>query len=259
MRLICPNCGAQYEVDDGVVPEGGRDVQCSNCGHTWFQRPAHKDPELTDELNEATTDDLPESEPDDDSADATPEVSRPELDVGVANILRQEAEHEAAQRDSEGTHLETQPDLGLSDAPEEPKGAMQRMARLRGLEEDEAIIAAAAAGNGTRKDLLPDIEEINSTLTAASERDDETAGEYRERRHRSGFRRGFSLTLLFFALLALVYAYAPKIVESVPAAEPALSFYVEWVNNLRAAVDGYMQQAVTKLTALVSQISGTAE
>jgi predicted Zn finger-like uncharacterized protein len=37
MRLICPNCAAQYEVDDGVIPEAGRDVQCSNCGHTWWQ------------------------------------------------------------------------------------------------------------------------------------------------------------------------------------------------------------------------------
>lgn len=39
MRLICPNCEAQYEVDDGAIPEGGRDVQCSGCGHAWFQLP----------------------------------------------------------------------------------------------------------------------------------------------------------------------------------------------------------------------------
>ena len=39
MRLICPNCGAQYEVPDDVIPSGGRDVQCSNCGHTWLESP----------------------------------------------------------------------------------------------------------------------------------------------------------------------------------------------------------------------------
>jgi len=39
MRITCPNCGAQYEVDARVIPDLGRDVQCSNCGHTWFQRP----------------------------------------------------------------------------------------------------------------------------------------------------------------------------------------------------------------------------
>ena len=37
MRLICPNCGAQYEVPDEVIPASGRDVQCSDCSDTWFQ------------------------------------------------------------------------------------------------------------------------------------------------------------------------------------------------------------------------------
>lgn len=40
MRLVCPNCGAQYEVDDRVIPDSGRDVQCSSCGHGWYQMPA---------------------------------------------------------------------------------------------------------------------------------------------------------------------------------------------------------------------------
>ena len=37
MRLICPNCNAQYEVSDDAIPPGGRDVQCSNCQLSWFQ------------------------------------------------------------------------------------------------------------------------------------------------------------------------------------------------------------------------------
>lgn len=37
MRIVCPNCGAQYEVDDAAIPTEGRDVQCSSCGHAWFQ------------------------------------------------------------------------------------------------------------------------------------------------------------------------------------------------------------------------------
>ena len=50
MRLICPNCGAQYEVPDEVIPEDGRDVQCSNCGDTWFQ--SHPDHPHTAEPDE---------------------------------------------------------------------------------------------------------------------------------------------------------------------------------------------------------------
>ena len=49
MRLICPSCGAQYEVDESVIPDGGRDVQCSNCGHAWFQQSARQ---LRDEAGE---------------------------------------------------------------------------------------------------------------------------------------------------------------------------------------------------------------
>lgn len=37
MRLICPNCSAQYDVAEGAIPENGRDVQCANCSHIWYQ------------------------------------------------------------------------------------------------------------------------------------------------------------------------------------------------------------------------------
>ena len=37
MRLKCPNCGAEYEVDSAMIPDPGRDVQCAACGHGWFQ------------------------------------------------------------------------------------------------------------------------------------------------------------------------------------------------------------------------------
>ena len=47
MRLTCPNCGAQYEVPDDVIPDEGRDVQCSNCGDTWFQQAAGIAPDAT--------------------------------------------------------------------------------------------------------------------------------------------------------------------------------------------------------------------
>jgi len=40
MRITCPNCKAQYEIADSVIPQSGRDVQCSACGTTWFQYPA---------------------------------------------------------------------------------------------------------------------------------------------------------------------------------------------------------------------------
>ena len=41
MRLVCPNCAAQYEVADNAIPTAGRNVQCANCENTWFQEPAN--------------------------------------------------------------------------------------------------------------------------------------------------------------------------------------------------------------------------
>ena len=38
MRLICPNCDAEYEVPDGMVPAAGRHVQCTSCHTRWFAR-----------------------------------------------------------------------------------------------------------------------------------------------------------------------------------------------------------------------------
>ncbi|MEP5090684.1 MAG: zinc-ribbon domain-containing protein, partial [Paracoccaceae bacterium] len=63
MRLICPNCDAQYEVPSEVIPEDGRDVQCSNCGDTWFQ--AHPDLETTetDQAESPAPDQTAEPEP----------------------------------------------------------------------------------------------------------------------------------------------------------------------------------------------------
>ena len=50
MILTCPECGTKYVVKDDAIPEGGRDVQCSNCGTAWFQLP----PEIEAELEALT-------------------------------------------------------------------------------------------------------------------------------------------------------------------------------------------------------------
>lgn len=37
MRLVCPRCGAEYEIDDRLIPASGREVECSSCESAWFQ------------------------------------------------------------------------------------------------------------------------------------------------------------------------------------------------------------------------------
>ncbi|WP_417267940.1 zinc-ribbon domain-containing protein [Celeribacter baekdonensis] len=325
MRLICPNCGAQYEVDARVIPDTGRDVQCSNCGHTWFQQPAHKDNDLAEELGyevpeEATqqgdfgaTPDAPgpetphfdtEPEPDieaEPSPEAEPKAApapeiTPEPDVkaeadiddgaddtdaadedtpidearrssvlkdSVRDILRAEVEFDQTMRRPESDPLESQPDLGLEEPSQDAakKSLRDRMARLRGLDPaDSGIIAgSAAAVTGKRRDLLPDIEEINSTLSAASDRDDDGTvpdeDTRRARAERSSFRTGFGLLVLLTVVLVGLYLFAPLIAQKVPSLAGVMDAYVTVANGFRAWMDRAMSAASARLNALLSQLN----
>jgi predicted Zn finger-like uncharacterized protein len=39
MILTCPECGTRYAVKDGAIPDGGRQVRCASCKHSWHQDP----------------------------------------------------------------------------------------------------------------------------------------------------------------------------------------------------------------------------
>lgn len=272
MRLTCPNCGAQYEVPSEVIPTNGRDVQCSNCGNTWFQaHPDHpvemsEEPEFTtavpDTHRETVADQpvefdeepsVPVEEPEvaevSESAEMAVEAesepkdtARSGLDSAVSKILRQEAEREAALRAAEaGSGLESQPDLGLDeiggDASQRAQEASTRMARMRG---EQPGKAEAASSLDSRRDMLPDIEEINSTLRAGDGDDamPDAAAMAGAGPRRSGFARGFLLSLLVVAGLAYLYAKAPSIAQSLPQADPVLSAYVGLVDQARGWLDG---------------------
>jgi len=269
MRLICPNCDAQYEVVEDVIPTEGRDVQCSNCGQTWFQPHPDHMPEATQEPEQAeevveTDDELAEDE---ERVEVSSEPQRRELDASVADILRQEAELESRARESET--LESQPELGLpdgeSDAERRSREARERMALMRGETPAAAPAsgvseaAATAAALGSRRDLLPDIEEINSTLRSSSDRQAGTgpgAGAAQTapaaKPSKSGFRRGFSLMILLAVILGAIYVFAPQIAQSVPQADPYLSGYVAQVDTARAWLDGRMTSLLIWLDMLAS-------
>jgi len=113
MRLQCPNCDAEYEVDASAIPYDGRDVQCSNCGHGWYQ--THPDFETDDAIEAALYDppppfDRPEASPAPSKAAAsvaakaapvTSDVPKREIDPEALRILREEVAYEKAKRAAE--------------------------------------------------------------------------------------------------------------------------------------------------------------
>ena len=282
MRLVCPNCGAQYEVDDRVIPGNGRDVQCSNCGHTWFQRPAGAEalaeamqineqdaarenvtetpPDGGNEQQPKAQEAEPVAEPDqpsagDEASDAAERVTveveragpvRRTLDEDLQEVLRQEAEREARVRDRERQKIETQEDLGLDEpaAPDQRAvAAQERMARLRGLDAEEET--TASGGAGARRDLLPDIEEINSSLTSIGS--EEIIDDFAEPVKRGGFARGFVLMLLLAVIAVALYLYAPLISARIPALAVPLETYIGLVDGARGWVDGMVNLALSRL------------
>jgi predicted Zn finger-like uncharacterized protein len=245
MRLICPNCDAQYEVPAEVVPTEGRDVQCSNCGQTWFQHHPDHMPATKEEVAASA---IPENE---ERVEVAPQPERKQVDPAVADILRQEAELEAEKRTQEGEGLESQPDLGLDEAEDEAarraREARDRMARMRG-EDPEAEATAAALGS--RRELLPDIEEINSTLRSTGDRQisSDEAGVAPARKKR-GFRRGFMTMVLIAIILAALYIFAPQIAKAVPQVDPYLSTYVTYVDQGRSLLDAKLLEVIQWLDA----------
>ncbi len=285
MRIICPNCGAQYAVPDAVIPETGRDVQCSNCGETWFQphpdhppaqegAPAPQDePRPPDEQDEEELPDWEES-PEEAAEQPAPggvpkeeptPTRRHELDPEVARLLREEAEREARARAAEAAAgLETQPDLGLSPAEPASDGPANQGPRRTGhvRDREDAVSASAIARTlrpASRRNLLPDIEETASAITAdATASSQETAtgddsGAIGPAPASGGFRRGFRLAVALAVVATLVYLFAPRLGEAVPSAAPALDAYVEWVNMARLVVN----ERVSDLLAQLRDITGS--
>lgn len=345
MRLICPNCDAQYEVGEGVIPADGRDVQCSNCGHTWFQypdgyddRPQEQleddrsltsqvqdndpvDDELADDNFEeslraaldsaedendaevdvpkivseseadfkaaaeaATLDDEPEMEPspvnepdiepiDDIDTDdkiavvaAAASAGRRALPDDIAEILRTEAKREREARgDDSNADLETQSDLGLDEpsdrADRRATNARRRMAQFRGDDGDDSDFddfdtpSEKSVDKSKRSSTLPDIDDINSSLRATSDRKREAAAAatdpaQKSRSRRSGFRLGFYLMIFAAIGLGMAYVMAPKIIEALPQAEPYVSAWVKFADQLRWSLDGLIRAAIRKIAEL---------
>lgn len=282
MRLTCPNCDAHYDVDEALIPDEGRDVQCSNCTTTWFQpgpqaaeEPA-SDPEI--EIDK----DVEEDEFVGASATATLAAARgltprrPELSEADRSVIDEEVARETAARQEEAGALETQPDLGIDDteAVERAEAARDRIARRRGDEtetselvdknleddfEEDVAPAPQRPDSQTKSELLPDIEEINSTLEEAPQAPDEvepteTLAEQAAKGKR-GFRIGFGLALLVFAGLIFAYVEAASLAERAPQLAETLAQYQNSVDKLRISLESAAQSMVEQMNAMIGQIS----
>ncbi|MEM8977983.1 MAG: zinc-ribbon domain-containing protein [Pseudomonadota bacterium] len=303
MRLVCPNCGAQYDVPAEVIPAEGRDVQCSNCGDTWFQEseatlqalaedsphstaeptfsvPAEppapktneKDVPSHAETQSAFDEDVdgdvdgevdfsrydPNVPADDNFSQAvnSAKIQKTTLTRDVEQVLREEAAFETKARQTPS--LETQSELGDLSSDETDEDLRDKIKSLESLEDRDI---AVAGGRSARRNLLPDVEEINSSLrtTQAKKIEDltpegfEYISEEYEIEHRRGFRWGFVGTLSGIAAAIALYIFADPLKERAPDFAGPIDTYVATIDRGRAYMDDALLEVGIYVQTLMAQ------
>ena len=38
MIITCPNCNKKFKIDNSLIPDEGRNLQCGSCNHVWFYK-----------------------------------------------------------------------------------------------------------------------------------------------------------------------------------------------------------------------------
>lgn len=296
MRLTCPNCSAEYEVDASVIPPGGRDVQCSNCDHTWFEGPVGGAPKAISPAAPAPEEENHPSEParaprierprisrvaaqraartdpdreiaPEDVPDFTPPAmgrARKPVDEEVLQVLREEAEREQRVRRGEPVEMyEQQPELALAGSA--PRQSRRIPTDPRDLPDEDLVpsgtIGRRRTGDAGRN-VLPDIEEINSSLRSSTERPNsvpayvEVEQTLRKVRRGQGFRLGFSAILMVVSAAMFVYIFSGELATRWPEYAPYIDQFVTQANILRAWLDGVIRDLSNWLTTMITENTG---
>ena len=57
MIITCPNCNKQFKIDNSLIPDEGRDLQCGSCNHIWFYNIQEKNNEVIELKQEIISED----------------------------------------------------------------------------------------------------------------------------------------------------------------------------------------------------------
>ena len=231
--------------------------------------PESADPDLDAASAEALVHEPPSGDPrHDDAAESDAGAILPPpartLDETVLAVLREEADRETEARRAERAArmpvMETQVEMGLQAAAGPLRGdAERRVARLKGVEVDPPLPISPRLP--ARRDLLPEIDEINSSLRASSETRSGAEAAIAAtmpvvETGRRGFRSGFTLMMAVVAIGAMTYVMAPKIVERLPGAGPAITSYVGAVDMARLRLDASLKALIAALRSVTRNDGG---
>ena len=58
MIITCPNCNKQFKIDNSLIPDEGRDLQCGSCNYIWFYNIQEKNNEVLELKHEIISEDI---------------------------------------------------------------------------------------------------------------------------------------------------------------------------------------------------------
>ena len=293
MRLMCPNCDAEYEVDASAIPDSGRDVQCSNCGHAWFQHhPEHEadsaaeaalyDPPpplsktgmsqsiLPSDLDWQVESDDPEAildamgrEARESGSDAPnrpspapvpPAPVSPVMSERPDSVPKHDIDPEAMRILREEAEFETA-QRALEQGRADPTAAPVVARRVARLKgiQPPALNSTVNPAPSSSGARLPQIE----TVSAALRNDDllPAAGVTKPKTGRSGL-----VAVLIIALAATAaYVFSPDLSMRMPSLAKPLAQYVAIVDDMRDQLDILLPQVIAQLQVLLAQAIALGE
>ena len=93
MIITCPNCNKKFKIDNSLIPDEGRDLQCGSCNHIWFYNIQEKNNEVLELKQEIISEEI-ESKVDN-KEDKIEEKQQPE------EIIKTEINNKKKEKNSE--------------------------------------------------------------------------------------------------------------------------------------------------------------
>lgn len=268
MRLVCPSCGSQYDVDVSLFPEEGREVQCSSCDNTWVQYPVKPEESQPLRLDTAAATEPVEGVSETVTAAASPRPSD-RLSEEERASLRAAVEEEIAVRDKVDTRRhepEEEDELDESTI----LASLREQIALEGEDFDDG-----KAAKSQRRNLKAAAEAVGISVSDDEEQEKPTSRtqrtegpkdpartklaealkEYEEERRerRKTGRIGFAVALVLCAVGLVAYLQKDAITNAYPQAGPFLESFAGLVDQGRDAVeDVYARYS----PAITEQVNG---
>ena len=210
MLIKCPNCNAQYEVPNDIIPAAGRDVQCSSCSKTWFVTGLSGKKSTKDKVSKYESLEKGNLSKFETTESFLTDKSNKQVDRDVLEILREEADREIQARLREGDGEDT----------------------TKKLSNKKAI----------NKKALPDNIEIGTTLDEAPDTSATIKGPSKSK-ITSG-KIGFIIGLVIIVLCWAIYTYDASITQSVPQTAIYIDIFKSYVDYMQIVRDDFIKYLI---------------